>query len=114
MKQLAALYSKAAMAINTENGNMVISCTNDSCWNLYIPSLTAPEFRLPFRKGSQFYKTTIVPNTDDYYPTYNRKLFKKILSGDPVMDLETAEVLWPTVDEIYKSYKITRREIGLC
>jgi hypothetical protein len=63
--ELAVLYSLASIAINTENGNMVVSCTNYNCWNVYIPSVTAPEFRLPWRKGSQRYKTVVVGNLDD-------------------------------------------------
>jgi len=66
--ELCALYSIAPIAVNTENGNNPISCTNDFCWNLYIPTLTAPEYRLPYRQGSQRYKTAIASNKEDYYP----------------------------------------------
>ncbi len=66
--ELCYLYSLTPIAINTENGNHPISCTNDHCWNLYIPTLTAPEYRLPFRHGSQTYKTAIATNDENYYP----------------------------------------------
>jgi hypothetical protein len=66
--QLCALYSIAPVAINSENGNNPASCTNDFCWNIYIPTLTAPEYRLPHRQGSQMYRTAIAANADDYYP----------------------------------------------
>jgi hypothetical protein len=66
--QLCALYSITPIAINTENGHNPTSCTNDYCWNIYIPTLTAPENRLPHRHGSQQYRTVIATNPDDYYP----------------------------------------------
>lgn len=94
-KQLAALYSLARIAINTENGNMVISCTNDNCWNLYIPSCTAPEFRLPWRKGSQHYKTVVIGNADDWYPQD---------TTEKRGDLINAKVKLPTVNEIIEGY----------
>ena len=93
------LYSLAKMALNTENGNMVASCTNDYCWNLYVPSLTAPEFRLPHRQGSMFYRTYVVHNPKNYYPCSNYHLLR---NGINVINVETER---PTVDMIYQGYQ---------
>lgn len=93
--ELAALYAKARIAINTENGNMVVSCTNNTCWNVYIPSVTAPEFRLPWRNGSQEYKTVVVGNKEDWYPQDTTSKEGNLI---------TAEVKLPTIDEIFDGY----------
>ena len=85
------LYSKAKIAVNTENGNMVMSGTNSKCWNLYIPSLTAPEFRLPHRHGSMFYSKNIYPGSD-------YRLLKKTRD---VINMHTEK---PDVDQIIKGY----------
>ena len=68
LAQLACLYSKSNVAINTETATNPISACNDRCWNIYIPTLTAPEFRVPFRHGSQSWKTRVVGNERDFYP----------------------------------------------
>lgn len=101
LHQLAALYSLTKIAVNTENGNMVMSCTNKKCWNLYIPTLTAPEYRTPHRYGSMTYKTTVVGNEEDYYPAS---------SYDPRKDPEqrtsliNRKIKLPTVDAVINAY----------
>jgi len=78
-----------------------MSCTNKKCWNLYIPTLTAPEYRTPFRNGSMLYKTTVVGNADDYYPAS---------SYDPRTDPEQRtslihrKIKLPTVDMVVEGY----------
>jgi ADP-heptose:LPS heptosyltransferase len=97
--QLCAFYSLSKIAINTENGNMVASCTNNNCWNLYIATLNSPEFRLPWRKGSQEYRTLVAKNEDDYFPTTD---YSKYLNNcSSVLDLA---VRLPSVEIIYGKY----------
>ena len=103
--ECAALYSLADIAINTENGNMVISGTHDNCWNLYIPTLTAPQYRIPYRHGSQEYRTTIVHNDAKYYPGSD---FKQLRQG---YDYVKAEVQLPHIDKIIEAYKDCRETI---
>jgi hypothetical protein len=97
--QLCAFYSLSKIAVNTENGNMVASCTNDKCWNLYIAGLNSPEFRLPWRKGSQEYKTKVVKNDDDYFPTAD--YVKYLNNASSVINIP---VRLPSVDKIYGKY----------
>jgi hypothetical protein len=99
LHQLAALYDLGKMAINSENGNMVISCTSNKCWNLYLPTLTAPEYRLPYRKGSQQYRTLVISNPDDYYYPSDYSLISK---GS--LNLSHAPVLIPKVEDVYGAY----------
>jgi len=99
--QLAALYSLSKIAINSENGSMVTSCTNDFCWNLYIPTLNAPDFRLPYRRGSQHYRTIVVGNELDYYPPTD---YAKLLAQRGLFDYLNSSVLCPTVDEVFQAY----------
>ena len=98
LMECAALYSMAKLAINTENGNLVISGTNAKCWNVYIPTLTAPEFRVPFRCGSQDHKTVVVKNANNYYPSSDYKLKRGHY------DTITVPVELPTIDLIYDGY----------
>jgi hypothetical protein len=105
LPECAALYSLSDIAINTENGNMVISGTNDHCWNLYIPTLTAPQYRVPYRKGSQEYRTTIVYNKDRFYPGSD---FAQLRGG---YDYVRTEVQLPTIESILDSYKECREII---
>ena len=98
LRECAALYSLAKIAINTENGNLVISGTNDFCWNVYIPTLTAPEYRLPYRCSSQKYKTLVIENEKDYYPSSDYSLKR---GG---YDTITAPVVLPSVEKIYEGY----------
>jgi hypothetical protein len=93
------LYSFAKMAVNTENGNMVMSCTNDNCWNLYIPSLTAPEFRLPHRQGSMFYRTYVAHHPRNYYPGSDYSLLRR---KRDVINIHTDK---PTVGKIIEGYE---------
>jgi ADP-heptose:LPS heptosyltransferase len=97
--ELAALYTLSNIAINTENGNMVMSTTAEQIWNVYIPSLTAPEYRLPFRQGSMYKNTAVVENDKKYYPTSDMENLKK-----EKLDLINADVLFPSVDKIYSAY----------
>jgi hypothetical protein len=69
LAQLAALYSITPITINTENGNHPMSCTNNYTWDIYIAMHTAPEYLIPFRQGSQKYRTAVIENAADYYPT---------------------------------------------
>jgi len=98
--EMGALYSMAKIAINTENGNMVVSGTNGDCWNVYIASCTAPEFRIPFRDGSQRYKTVVVQNEDNWFPQD---------TTEKQGDLINAQVKLPSVDKIYEGYLKARR-----
>lgn len=96
--QLCALYSITPVAINTENGNNPISCTNNTCWNIYIPTLTAPEYRLPFRCGSQKYRTAVAANDHDYFPAS--------VYGDTDTDSYlTMPIELPSVEKVLAIYK---------
>lgn len=103
--ECAALYSLTDIALNTENGNMVISGTNDHCWNLYIPTLTAPEYRAPYRKGSQSYRTTIVYNKNRHYPGSD---FKQLRNG---YDYINVAIELPSIEDIFEKYCETREHI---
>lgn len=92
------LYSKTKIAVNTENGNMVMSGTNDKCWNLYIPSLTAPEFRLPHRHGSMFYRTYVVHHPNNYYPGSDLGMLRH---KRDVINMPTDK---PTVGQVIEGY----------
>lgn len=96
--QLGYLYSQAFAAINTENGNMLASCTNDTCWNIYIPMVTPPEFRLPYRHGSQTFKTSVVEVADPYYPALDCNL------GRESVPLTNAPTRLPTVEAVLEAY----------
>lgn len=97
--ECAYLASLAKIAVNTENGNMVVNCTNNNCWNLYVPSLTAPEYRLPHRCGSMYYRTYVVHNHKNYYPCSNYQLLR---NGHDVI---TAQTVQPSADMIWEGYK---------
>ena len=105
LAECAALYSLADIAVNTENGNMVISGTNDRCWNLYIPTLTAPQYRIPYRRGSQSYRTTVVHNDLKYYPGSD---FRQIRGG---YDYIATKVELPSVETIIEAYRNCRETI---
>ncbi len=96
--ELCCLYSLTPIAINTENGNHPISCTNDYCWNLYIPTLTAPEYRVPFRQGSQTYKTAIAANENNYYPA-------SIYGDTGATSYVTMPVQLPTVERVLSVFR---------
>lgn len=98
--QLGAFYSLSKLAINSENGNMVASCTNSNCWNLYMPTLVAPEYRLPSRKGSQSYRTVVVKNEKDYFPPSD---YTKLVGGNPISPAN-APVLIPKVEDVITAY----------
>jgi len=113
--ECCCLYSYAAVALNTENGNMVMSSTNNHCWNLYIPSLTAPEFRLPHRFGDMNYRSTVVGNGGNYYPGSDYVT----LRGE--IDFVNSEVVFPSVNEVWHQYVSHKDKIlegtswkGLC
>jgi len=93
LAQLAALYSITPITINTENGNHPISCTNDYTWDMYIPTLTAPEYLLPYRQGSQQYRTAVIGNTLDYYPT-------SIYGETAFNDLRAMPIFIPQVEKV--------------
>ena len=96
--ELCALYSITPIAINSQNGNTWASCTNDFCWNLFIPTLSAPEYSLPFRHGSQFYKAAAVGNAADYYPAsvYSKHDYETYLD---------MPILLPPVQEVLTAFE---------
>jgi hypothetical protein len=98
LEECAAVYSICDIALNTENGNMVISGCNENCWNLYIPMLTAPEFRIPWRKGSQGYRTYVVHNDEKYYPGSD---YRQLRGG---YDYIKAKSLLPSIEQIWEGY----------
>lgn len=102
LQQVAALYHFTKIAINSENGNMVMSCTNNNCWNLYIPTLTAPEFRTPYRLGDMLYKTVVVGNDEDYYPASH-------YSTDGMGSLKNVAVKIPTPRKVLEHYLLANR-----
>ena len=102
--QLCALYSISPIAINTENGHNPISCTNDFCWNIYIPSLTAPEFRLPHRRGSQRYRSAVVANAEDYYPA-------SVYGYTGVNSYLKMPVLIPPLEDVLRTFKLVLARI---
>jgi hypothetical protein len=91
LHELAAFYAITKVAINSENGNMVVSCTNDNCWNVYVPTLTAPEFRLPYRQGSMCFKSVAVHNDDDYYPASDYENITGQLLGDVAVKIPSPQ-----------------------
>jgi ADP-heptose:LPS heptosyltransferase len=99
LHELAAFYSLAKVAINAENGNMVVSATNNNCWNIYVPTLTPPEFRVPYRKGSMQYKTVVVYNEENYYPAAN-------YAGVDSQDLLAAPIKIPPPEKVFQAYKL--------
>jgi len=105
LEECAAVYSICDIALNTENGNMVISGCNENCWNLYIPTLTAPEFRIPWRKGSQGYRTYVIHNDQKYYPGSD---YKQLRGG---YDYIKAKSLLPSIEQIWKGYLNVRHLI---
>ena len=94
--QLGAFYAQAKLAINTENGNMVTAFTNNDCWNIYLPTLTAPEFRVPHRNGTMKWKSIVVGNRDDYYPASAYSLTPS--------DLKDVPIRHPMVDDVFDAY----------
>lgn len=94
LAQLACLYSMADVAINMETATNPISTCNDRCWNIYVPTLTPPEFRVPFRHGSQSWKTRVVGNPSDFYPA---TLYGQL--GDP----RFVEVERPAVNAVVEA-----------
>lgn len=101
--QLACLYSRADVAVNCETASNPVSACNDRCWNVYIPTVTAPEFRVPFRHGSQEWRTTVVGNPRDYYPGS--------LYGQAV-DLKNAEVERPPAAAVVAASRAALAEIS--
>lgn len=93
------LYSISKIAVSNESGNMVLSCTNNRCWNLYIPTLTPPEFRLPWRNGDQEHLNYVAANDDDDYPATNYKVLSEY------DDLKDPPIKYPTVDKVFKAYR---------
>jgi hypothetical protein len=87
------------VAINAENGNMVVSATNNNCWNIYVPTITPPEFRVPYRKGSMQYKTVVVYNEENYYPAAN-------YAGVDSQDLLAAPIKIPPPEKVFQAYKL--------
>ena len=105
LAECAAMYSLCDIAVNTENGNMVISGTNDRCWNLFIPTLTAPNYRAPYRQGSQSYRTTIVHNKDKFYPGSD---FNQLRCG---YDYINIPIQLPSIESIIENYMEVRDTI---
>jgi hypothetical protein len=99
LHELAAFYSLAKVAVNSENGNMVVSCTNNNCWNVYVPTLTAPEFRLPYRDGSMQFKSIVVHNEENIYPASDYINVSGHLLGDVPIKV-------PSVKKTFDAYKL--------
>ena len=97
--EAGCLYSLSGISIANESANMVLSCTNTTCFNIYIPTLTPPEFRLPWRCGSQNYRNLVVGNEEDYYPSTD------YLNLGNHIDLKTPPVKYPTVSKVFEAYK---------
>lgn len=102
LAQLAALYSITPITINTENGNHSISCTNDYTWDIYIALLTAPEYLVPFRQGSQKYRTAVISNAADYYPTsiYGEKPYTSIYGKNQYFDTRALPIFIPKLENV--------------
>lgn len=100
--QLVAWYERASMMVNTEGLGVVLAGLSRG-WNIYISSLTAPEFRLPWRQGSQYYKTVVVENENKWYPTHNNDVFHHLDAGE--LDLREMSVKLPPVGDVLDSYK---------
>lgn len=104
--ELCCLYSLTPIAINTENGNHPISCTNDFCWNLYIPTLTAPEYRLPYRRGSQGYRTILATNEENYYPA-------SVYGDTGTSSYTNMPIRLPTIERVLSAFRaIEQKEIS--
>jgi hypothetical protein len=93
--ELAALYALSKININTENGNMVTSYCNYKSWNIYLPTLSSPEYRVPFRRGRMDFRSLTVNNKEDYYPA----------SDYLVTTLIDAPIVIPDVDQTFEAYK---------
>lgn len=102
--ELGYLYSKAKVVVNTENGHHVLtSAVGDKPWNLYISSLMMPEYRLPFRHGSMYWKTVVIENPSGTYSGST-----PIASTQPSFDLP---IYIPPVDEIWDGYLKIKKAI---
>lgn len=100
LNQLAYLYSQVDVAINGETVTNPVSTCNPRCWNIYLPTLTAPEFRVPWREGRQDYKTIVVGNDQDYYPA--SAYWEMIEQNIAPMN---AAVKFPSTDAVIEAYK---------
>lgn len=98
LAEAGALYSMSKLAYSSESANMLLACTNDTCWNVFLTSLSAPEFRLPWRNGRQHYLNYVVANDDDYYPTTDYRQLSKFDNAKNV------PVKYATPEQAYSAY----------
>lgn len=101
LAQVGALYSMSKIAISNESANMLLACTNDTCWNIFVATLTPPEFRLPWRGGYQDQRARnyVVGNSDDYYPSTDYTRLSEFNS------LEDLPVKYPTAKSVFAAYR---------
>jgi hypothetical protein len=97
--EAGCLYSMSKISIANESANMVLSCTNNTCWNIYLPTLTPPEFRLPWRQGDKNHRNYVVANDDDFFPSTN---YRELALYD---DLRDPEVQYPGVEKVFDAYQ---------
>lgn len=99
LAEAGALYGMSKIAISNESANMLLACTNEVCWNIFLATLTPPEFRLPWRQGYQDYRSFSVGNAEDYFPATD---YKKL--GEFTGDLRNLPVQYPTADDVFRAY----------
>jgi ADP-heptose:LPS heptosyltransferase len=85
LHELAAIYDQTDVVLTTETGHLPLAGCSNRPHIVYVASLIHPEFRMPFRKGWQNYKSTILHTEGKYYPPYARMLE----SGLRLTDCET-------------------------
>jgi hypothetical protein len=93
LHELAYLYSIADVAVIGENGHLPIAGSTN-CHIIYVAQLLPPEYRLPWRQGSQSHKTTVLHA--DRYPS------EENFFGEP-MDLTKAPTYPAHPNEVYKA-----------
>lgn len=74
LHELAALYDQIEVILTTETGHLPIAGCSNNPHIVYVGQLIHPEFRMPYRKGWQNYKATILHPPSGTYSTYSRML----------------------------------------
>jgi ADP-heptose:LPS heptosyltransferase len=85
LHELGAVYDQCDVILTTETGHLPIAGCCNNPHIVYAGQLIHPEFRMPYRRGSQSFRSTIVHTKGEYYPVYARMLE----AGIRLTDIET-------------------------